>query len=117
MKILKNSDLSKCLKTIIAHCDEDCIWSDETLDEFCKKSENVQILYALKNKNYIDVLDTNCLIETVILLDEGQYFFLHKETMKKEKLFSFFSQFATGFLSGAAVAVVSTLLVQYLEKQ
>lgn len=117
MKKLKNKHLDKCMKTILDHMDEYDMWSDNDFVEYCKDADNVNALYTLQAQDNIRVEVSNCEPEYIALTDIGRLYFINKENSRKEFAKSFFNQFATGFLSGGAVAVISTLLVQYLEKQ
>lgn len=97
MKPIKNKHLNKCMKVIINHCDNERIpWSDKDTQDFCNDTENLNVLYALSAKGYINLIKNLSSINGVFITSKGLCFFSGKRARTKrlyKKLFHFLTTF------------------------
>ena len=118
MSKIKQKHLNKTMNLILNKCsDISSIWSDDTLTEYCNDTINKNALYILKEQKYIKliIVDGDS-ISAVMLSPKGLEYFLEIEQKRKEFIKNFFAQFLTGFISGSAVTIISTILLEYINQ-
>lgn len=103
MKPIKNKHLNKCMKVIINHCDNERIpWSDKDAQDFCNDTENLNVLYALSGKVYINLIKNLSSINGVFITSKGLCFFQEKEQERKDYIKNFFI-FSPPFSNGCVL--------------
>lgn len=115
---IKQKHLNKTMNLILNKCpDTDSIWSDDTLAEFCNGTINRNALCILEEQGYIKLITVDGdSISAVVLFPKGLEYFLEIEQKRKEFIKNFFAQFLTGFISGSAVTIMSTILLEYIKQ-